>query len=328
MRAILWRRMRRCLVILRGRAGGRPLREALLLLAALAGVGFALAGDSATGEAREYSAYDDPEKSAISLVLSEEQNVQQFQERFGLSAGEVERALAAVRRENRALAREYAASERLVESNEGLPNEQVRNKIAASDYDEKVRAAVARTKATIEALLPEDRRSELGAWVDAKFVQAGQEFSKESSATYQATALGITCHVFATQYIGYTRYEVALPYRHLKFAGGYKVRIRRGDLHLRAPVKEVGPWNTYDNYWNLRRKYEQMNRWDNLPHLPRCTPWAQAAYYDNYNGGKDEFGRKVLNPAGVDLTPAVARRLGLDKYQNAWVYVHYPWVRR
>jgi hypothetical protein len=65
--------------------------------------------------------------------------------------------------------------------------------------------------------------------------------------------------------------------------------------------------------------------WDDLP---RCKPEAQAAYFNNYNGGRDQFGRKVLNPAGVDLTPRVARRLGLKKYQNAWIYVRYPWVRR
>ena len=62
--------------------------------------------------------------------------------------------------------------------------------------------------------------------------------------------------------------------------------------------------------------------------LPRCKPEAQAAYYNNYNRGKDEFGREVLNPAGVDLTPAVARGMGLRKYQNAWVYVRFPWIRR
>ena len=60
--------------------------------------------------------------------------------------------------------------------------------------------------------------------------------------------------------------------------------------------------------------------------LPRGVHEAQAAYYNNYNGGRDEFGRKVLNPAGVDLTPAVAAKLGLRKYQNAWIYVYMPWV--
>ena len=69
-----------------------------------------------------------------------------------------------------------------------------------------------------------------------------------------------------------------------------------------------------------------MNRWDHLRHLSRCTPWAQASYYGNYNRGRDQYGRKVTNPAGIDLTPRAARGLGLRKYQNAWVYVRFPWV--
>ena len=48
--------------------------------------------------------------------------------------------------------------------------------------------------------------------------------------------------------------------------------------------------------------------WSNLP---RCKPETQAAYYNACNNGKDEFGREVLNRAGVDLTPTAARRLGL-----------------
>ena len=79
----------------------------------------------------------------------------------------------------------------------------------------------------------------------------------------------------------------------MKEKGGFRVRIRRGEREVKAPAKEVGPWNTTENY----------------------------------NNGKDQFGRKVLNPAGVDLTPRVARRLGLEKYQNAWVRVRYSWVR-
>ena len=67
-------------------------------------MGFALASDSATVEAREYSAYDDPEKPAISLILSEEQYVEEFQEEFGLSDGQIEEVLAAVLSENEALA--------------------------------------------------------------------------------------------------------------------------------------------------------------------------------------------------------------------------------
>ncbi len=325
MRASLWRRARRCLAFMRGRSAGGDLRGILFLLTAITGAGSALAGDSATGEAREYSAYGDPQKPAISFILSEEQNMEEFRERFGLSGGEVERALAAVRRENRVLAKEYGESEQIVEANEELPAGRVENRIAASDYDEKVRAAVARTKARIEALLPEDRRPELKVWVDAKFAQEDQEFSDGTVSASRAGTTrgrGVRCKVFATQYHGYTRREVALPHKKLKEEGGFSVHIRRGDHGTKVRVKEVGPWNIRDNYWQSRR-YRDM--WDDLP---RCKPEAEAAYFDNYNHGKDQFGRKVLNPAGVDLTPRVARRLGLRKYENAWVYVRYPWVRR
>jgi hypothetical protein len=60
--------------------------------------------------------------------------------------------------------------------------------------------------------------------------------------------------------------------------------------------------------------------------LPREKPDAEAAYFNNYNRGKDELGREVLNPAGADLTPAAAQ-LGLRKYQNSWVSsVRIPWL--
>jgi hypothetical protein len=288
-----------------------------------AALGLAIAGGSATVEAEEFSAYSDPEKPALSFILSEEQNIEEFQKEFALSDEEVEDALAAVREENKALSREYAESERIVEANERLPDEEVKEKIAASEYDEKVKKAVAETKSTIEDLLPNERQSDLASWVDSQWQQEAAEFQAGGDRTFEAaSARGVRCRVFATQYHGYTRYEVALPHKKLKFDGGFRVRLRRGDHRARARVKEVGPWNIRDNYWQSRR-YRDM--WDNLP---RCKPEAQAAYFNNYNRGRDQFGRKVLNPAGVDLTPRVARRLGLRKYQNAWIYVRYPWVRR
>ncbi len=111
-----------------------------------------------------------------------------------------------------------------------------------------------------------------------------------------------------------------MPHRKLKFDGGYKVYLSRGGYEDWAPIKEVGPWNTYDNWWDRSRK---RTMWKDLP---RGLPEAEAAYYDNYNRGRDEFGRKVLNPAGIDLTPAVAAKLGLGKYENAWIWVWVPWV--
>jgi hypothetical protein len=105
---------------------------------------------------------------------------------------------------------------------------------------------------------------------------------------------------------------------------GRRIHIARLD-HSKSTwvtVKDGGPWNLRDNYWRggLAR--------DRFSDLPRCVPEAQAAYQDGYNGGKDQFGRLVTNPAGVDVTPAVARELGLSTNRSAWVYVRFPWVAK
>ena len=137
MRSFLWRWTRRRPSSLRGvRYGG-----VLLLLAVLAGVGVALGGDSVTVEAQEYSPYQDPEQPALSFVLSDDQNLAEFQTKFGLSDAQIEEVRAAVLKENETLAAAYAESEQIIQANEGLPPEQIEEKINASGYHEKVRAA-------------------------------------------------------------------------------------------------------------------------------------------------------------------------------------------
>src|SRR5215207_8650895 len=90
--------------------------RAWLLLAVVSLGCVLLAGEPVP--AQSYSAYSDPEKPVLSFVLSDEANVEEFQSEFGLGDDKVEAALAAVREENQALARQYAESEHLVESNE------------------------------------------------------------------------------------------------------------------------------------------------------------------------------------------------------------------
>ena len=301
-------------------SGKDLLRAVLLLLAATVGGGVAFFAATTAPQSQEHSAYSDPQKPVISYLLSDPQHVAEFQQRFALSGEELRVVLGAIQEENEILSQEYAESELVVESGEGLPAAEVQEKIAASDYDERVRQAVARTKATIEAVLPVDLRPQLQVWVNAKWQQEVQEHNAEPTATLQAASRGKNFRVFATQYRGYTRYELALPHRKLKSRGGYRIRIRNGRRRIRVPIKEVGPWNMHDNYWDRRR--------DMWKDLPRGLPEAQAAYYNNYNRGRDEFGRKILNPAGVDLTPRAARKLGLRKYQNAWVSLSLPRTRR
>jgi hypothetical protein len=86
-----------------------------------------------------------------------------------------------------------------------------------------------------------------------------------------------------------------------------------------APVWDVGPWNTRDDYWNPK------NRRQSWRDLPQGMPEAQAAKAKGYNKGKDQFGRKVRNQAGIDLSDGLFRdALGLK--DNAWVTVDFLWT--
>jgi hypothetical protein len=292
-----------------------------------------------------YSAYDDPTKPVLSTVLSSDSDLAAFGKRFGLTDAEEERVLAVLREEDRVLGEEHDESDRLLKSNKKLPRDVLKQKVAASDYDERVRAAVSETKTVIEKLVDEGSTDELRAWVNERFAADAEEFYAQAvqpignktvagepeagkAATEGTTrATGYSCRVWATYYRGYTNYEVALPHKYLKAKGGVRVGVRnsRGDS-VSGPVKEVGPWNIRDNYWV---RPADRTQWKNLP---RCVPEAAAAYYNNYNGGKDGFGREVLNPAGFDMTIAVARDLGvgrqIQRYGKVRVSVYFPWVRR
>ncbi len=165
--------------------------------------------------------------------------------------------------------------------------------------------------------------------------------------------------VYATQYHPTTQgsVEVAVPDKCAKFAAlrwtdplsrqgcpagyrldlDYRVVVRRDNGRQEIlPVKEVGPWNVDDNYWagpgspRPRRMFTD---------LPRGVPEAQAARSgyntrpcNNLNGtpsgrsaGADQFGRCVLNPAGIDLSVEAASRLGLGNLENEVVTVTFLW---
>ncbi|WP_326946739.1 hypothetical protein OG439_46690 [Amycolatopsis sp. NBC_01307] len=106
-----------------------------------------------------------------------------------------------------------------------------------------------------------------------------------------------------------------------KGTGNYTARVCRtdGSKCEYAPVWEVGPWNIHDDYWNpasVRAEFKD---------LPQGKPEAQAAYLDGYNGKKDDSGRTVLNPAGIDLADGVFWD-GLGMSDNGYVNVTYLWT--
>ncbi|RAJ43246.1 hypothetical protein K388_07440, partial [Streptomyces sp. KhCrAH-43] len=114
---------------------------------------------------------------------------------------------------------------------------------------------------------------------------------------------------------------VALPSRRglsPKGSSQYSVNVCGPTRCETAPVWDVGPWNTHDDHWNPSSVRETFKD------LPQGKPEAQAAYENGYNGGLDEFGRRALNPAGIDLADGTFSNIGLSN--NGWVTVTYLWT--
>lgn len=140
-------------------------------------------------------------------------------------------------------------------------------------------------------------------WIEALIAL----FRKPSAATVPASKrfTGITATVFGgaadrnvSAYDGHVITDqelgVALPYR---FTGTRpKVRVYAGGKFVECPIVDVGPWNTSDPYWSGSGR-----------------PQAES--------GRDKTGR-VTNRAGIDLTPAAARAIGIaGKGTVDWEFV-------
>lgn len=212
-----------------------------------------------------------------------------------------------------------------------LPGEQERRRwVRESGYNQEAAALTRRSREALAELLDPREAGFFLAWLE-------QSWERDRARAYAPRDEGTLRYtVFMTQYYGYTDYEIALPDKYLKFANlgweyhpgyqdpPYNATLRyEGHRVLGVEVSEVGPWNIEDNYWNSAGHEERPRRL--FTDLPQGMPEAQAAYYENYNQGRDQYGRTVLNPGGCDATPDVAADLGLAFLQNAWVEVDYLW---
>ncbi len=94
---------------------------------------------------------------------------------------------------------------------------------------------------------------------------------------------------------------VSLPsWSSLSTRGGdeYQVRITYQGRSAVAPVYDVGPWNTRDNYWD--KQHERIQ----YPDLPQGWPQDHAAYFDGHNGGYAQYGY-VRFPTAIDVGDGV-----------------------
>lgn len=170
-------------------------------------------------------------------------------------------------------------------------------------------------------LTPETRRSQSLQEAEEQAAPTGGEDSYRVFATREGLVGGTTAngHVITSR-----DHFVALPSRRglsSKNSGSYSVRVCAESTGrcAYAPVWDVGPWNTTDDYWN---EGGTRQSWSDLP---QGRPQAQAAYQDSYNRGLDGFGRRVANPAGIDLGDGTFwDAVGLT--DNAWTTVTYLWT--
>ena len=226
---------------------------------------------------------------------------------------------------------------------------------------------------TAPAVLAQQQSDALPGPVDAGVAaaagaQAGPPQSNRGPVGGQVQAAAADSSSFATHRVFMTQYapntpgsvEVAVPDKCVKFAAlgwteplrlqgcpdgyapglDYRVTVSLDNGRTATfPVKDVGPWNQDDNYWDGGAGTARPRRL--FTNLPQGTPEAQAAFFNGYNtvadckdlksppqptgkpGPADQFGRCVLNPAGLDLSFEAAKQLGLSG--NSWGNVTFLW---
>jgi hypothetical protein len=202
----------------------------------------------------------------------------------------------------------------------------------------------------------------------AKAAEAGRQAEAAQAEGERPPQTGaspgfLTYRVFATQYEPNTpgSVEVAVPDKCAKFAAlgntgalssngcpagygtglDYRVVVTLDDGRSATfPVKDVGPWNVDDNYWDSAEAGNPRPR-RLFADLPQGRPEAAAAFNDGYHTvtncndvnhqpttqtrGADQFGRCVLNPAGIDLSVAAVDQLGLARGQNVFLTATFLW---
>lgn len=109
-------------------------------------------------------------------------------------------------------------------------------------------------------------------------------------------------------------YFVALP---STTALGKKVKLTYKGKSLTLPVKDVGPYNTKDDYWNPPDvRY--------FKGLPQGVSQAQLAYKENHNGGMSGIGIKVAYPLSIDIGDGAFYELGMG--DSDWLEVTFLWL--
>lgn len=260
-----------------------------------------------------------------------------------------ERLRRIAQQEAAALAALRSRSEMII-ADAALSLEQKRLAIARMGYNHQVEAILYRSDQQARQALGREGYARLVAWIKERWPW---EVARHGMAAFMEPPplswgqrlfplllprqAARTYEIYATRYDSKGRYTVALPDQCLKFTNGglrtcvdqgyvvgqtYSVVIRYKKT-VGVNVGESGPWNIDDNFWATLKDPTPRRMFADLP---LGMPEAQAAFYNGYNGGLDQFGRKVTAPFAIDLSFEVANDLGLPNKVNDWVTVSFLWT--
>jgi LysM repeat protein len=199
-------------------------------------------------------------------------------------------------------------------------------------YNYKVAKFSRATQQAIFIILGTENYKQLSNWVGNRW-----QIEQTLHGAPKAVTGARTFEIYATRYDSGGAYYAALPDQCVKLTnGGLQTCTDKGytvgmvyDVYLSykkgtaARVGESGPWNIDDTYWATwgdptpRRMFAD---------LALGMPEAQAAYFNGYNGGLDQFGRVVTAPYGIDLARQVSIDIGLQPGNNDWINVTFMWT--
>lgn len=243
--------------------------------------------------------------------------------------------------ERAAIAVLHSEADAIIED-ESLSLEEKRAAIADMSYNERLRAILQNSQTHLENDLGNEAYADLVDWLNTEWdllvaqrraIRSTMGVGTKLFATDKTTETCEVFDVYATRST-YADYSADLPDKYVKFANRgweyshgytdttvYSVTVKYGaEIASNVVVTDV-IWNHNDNYWNTITDTLHPRRM--FTDLPHGMPEAEAAYFDNYNGGMDEFGQLVTNPAGMNLSQQVADQLGMGG--SAWVQVTFPW---
>jgi len=314
---------------------GKILRR-LLALALLAGWIFTWGPRGASGAAGSAPAVEPVwgRKPVLAYFLLTPSLAESLQRELGLTSAQLGSLQAVARQEQSRLVEIERQDHARLSGAADSENSPLEGSVAgyeAETFNRQVSAVVQTSAQAVEAALGAGKYQDLVEWINARW-EVERRLHGAASAQNRRSY-----EVYATRFDAGGAYTVALPDKCLKIANGgsnlcqdsgyergaaYQVRIEYQDS-VRVTVGESGPWNVDDNFWagigdpQPRRMFID---------LPRGMPAAQAAYFDDYNNGLDQFGRLVTSPVAIDLAREVSVDIGLQPGFNDWVTVTFLWT--